>query len=427
MKTEICKGFRDLSTGEMKRFRVIEETFRNTCLKWGYQEVRTPTLEYLYLFTATGTLTPGLLNRVYSFLDWDGWSGERVVLRPDGTIPVARMYIDSITDEELARLFYVTNIFIFEETGKEAREKWQCGVELIGASSPLADVELIAMAAEVLRSLKLGDIGLKLSHAGVIKALLAGLGLSHEEQTALFDRILDGDITVLSKIKPEKVALGKTITALLDMKGESAGLLKNLKSLYAAGLPELKAPLDDFINIVNLLDNLGIDFQIDMDTGRGFEYYTGLIFHLSVNGESVGGGGRYNALIPFMSGKQIPASGFALYLDRLMYMISPPDVLYAPEKQDILVRVEADEPAAVKAGFALVNSIHETGNIAELSLVPHHRSDYAWTVDVKNTGLVLTNNKTRKKFTARNAAEIIKLLKNERANTHSITKRSSSR
>ena len=91
-----AKGTQDLSPEDMRRFRLIEGVFRDSCLKWGYEEVRTPTLEYLHLFTSTGTLTPSRLNKVYSFLDWDGWSGERVVLRPDGTIPIARLYIEDM-------------------------------------------------------------------------------------------------------------------------------------------------------------------------------------------------------------------------------------------------------------------------------------------------------------------------------------------
>jgi histidyl-tRNA synthetase len=96
MKVEKCKGFRDLPPQEMQKFRLIEGIFRDVCMRWCYQEIRTPALEYLYLFTSVGTLTPGMLRRVYSFLDWDGWSGERVVLKPDGTIPAARFYIESL-------------------------------------------------------------------------------------------------------------------------------------------------------------------------------------------------------------------------------------------------------------------------------------------------------------------------------------------
>ena len=193
MKVDRCKGFKDLLPEEMVCFRLIEDTFRDRCLKWGYREVRTPTLEYLYLFTSVGTLTPGMLRRVYSFLDWDGWSGERVVLKPDGTIPVARMYIENMAAQKIARLFYMTNVFMFDETGKKSRERWQCGAELIGVNSPMADAELIALAIEVLQKLGLKNIELRISHAGLIKALLAKLTLSHSEQDRIFDRILNGD------------------------------------------------------------------------------------------------------------------------------------------------------------------------------------------------------------------------------------------
>ena len=81
-------GMRDWLPDDMARFRKIEQAFQHVCLGWGYEEVRTPTIEHLYLFTSAGTLSPQMLGRVYSFLDWDGWTGERVVLRPDSTIPV---------------------------------------------------------------------------------------------------------------------------------------------------------------------------------------------------------------------------------------------------------------------------------------------------------------------------------------------------
>ena len=323
MRVQRCKGTRDLSPEEMTRFRLIEGVFRDCCLKWGYEEVRIPTLEYLHLFTSTGTLTPGRLNKVYSFLDWDGWSGERVVLRPDGTIPVTRLYIDSMEERELAKLFYVANVFIFEETGKETRERWQCGAELIGMGSAIADVELIVLTLEVLKRLGLNGIGLRLSHAGLIRALLAKLGLSLGEQTKLFDQILDGDVEALARVKLREPELRRALTSLLDLKGKSSGFLKNLKALFTLSLPELESPLDDFINIVDLLEALGCDYQIDLASGRGFEYYTGMIFQLFMGEENMGGGGRYDALIPLMGGKNTPASGFALYLDRLMSFVKP--------------------------------------------------------------------------------------------------------
>ena len=416
MRVQRCKGTRDLSPEEMNRFRLIEGIFRDSCLKSGYQEVRTPTLEYLHLFTSTGTLTPGTLGRVYSFLDWDGWSGERVVLRPDGTIPITRLYIDTMADRELARLFYVTNIFIFEETGKETREKWQCGVELIGANSTIADVELITLSLEILKSLGLENVELRLSHAGVIRALLAGFGLSPEEQTAVFDQILDGDTAVLTRLKAQAPELGQALTPLLDLKGQAPGFLRNLGALFNQDLPGFESSFDNFIGIVDTLDALGYSYQVDIASGKGFEYYTGVIFHLSAGDEVVGGGGRYDALIPLMGGKDTPASGFALYLDPLMNLVKPQLLPQNPVKK-ILVRTASRQPQAVKQGFGVAGRLREAGYIAELSIGNQPVADFRWTLDVQGQAPVftLTDNTGSKKFEPQNADEVLAILKKEGA------------
>jgi len=408
MRVQRCKGTRDLSPEEMTRFRLIEGAFRDCCLKWGYEEVKTPTLEYLHLFTSTGTLTPSMLGKVYSFLDWDGWSGERVVLRPDGTIPVARLYIDSMQDKGLAKLFYVTNIFRFEETGKEARDRWQGGAELIGVSSPLADIELIMLALEILSKVGIKDIELRLSHAGLVRALLARLELSPGEQTKIFDQILDGDIEALARIKPEKPELGRALSSLLDLKGKSSGFLKNLKSLFTQDLPELEPPLNDFVNIVDLLEAMGYRYQIDITSVRGFEYYTGVIFQLFIGEDKVGGGGRYDALIPLMGGGDIPASGFGLYFDHLMNLIEPA-TLAKPLAQRVLVKAE---PEVLKRGFALANYLREAGYVAELQLGGQEPANLRWRLDVQRKAplFVLTDQISHQKVEAQNASEVLKLL-----------------
>jgi histidyl-tRNA synthetase len=280
---------------------------------------------------------------------------------------------------------------------------------------------------EVLQNLKLGDVELKLSHSGLIRAMLSGLGLNHEEQTSLFDRILDGDIDALTKVKPKKAAVSKTISALLDLTGKSGGLLKNLKSLYAKELPELTAPLDDFINIIDLLESLGIKYQIDLDSGQGFEYYTGFVFHLSINGEHVGGGGRYDALIPLMSGKKVAASGFALYLDRLINMIAPA-LTPTAELPGILIKVIHNDGEAVKAGFNLADLIHRNGGKAEMDIGGKPPAGFNWIADVTKSPLfILTNRTNRRKYEVNNIAKVLKILQNEKTNKNRFTKRTSSR
>ena len=409
MRVQRCKGTRDLSPEEMIRFRFIEEAFRGCCLKWGYEEVKTPTLEYLHLFTSTGTLTPGMLGKVYSFLDWDGWSGERVVLRPDGTIPVARLYIDSMEDKGLAKLFYVTNIFMFEETGKETRERWQGGAELIGVSSPLADIELIILALEVLKKVGLEDIELKLSHVGLIRGLLLGLGLSPGEQAKIFDQILDGDVEVLARIKPGKPELDEALSLLLGLKGKSSGFLKNFKGLFTQNLPELDSSLDSFISIVDFLEALGYNYQIDIASGRGFEYYTGMIFQLFMGKEKIGGGGRYDALIPLMGGRNVPASGFALYFDRLMNLVKPATSAQ-PLAQRILIK---PEPEVIKQGFNMASCLREAGYEAQFKLEAQEPANLRWMLEVRSKAplFVLTDQVKHKRFELKTADEVLALLK----------------
>ncbi len=418
MKVQRCKGSRDLSPEEMRRFRFIEGIFIDCCLKAGYEEVRTPTVEYLHLFTATGTLTPGRLSRVYSFLDWDGWSGERVVLRPDGTIPIARLYIESMPEKELAKLFYIANIFIFEETGTKTRERWQCGAELIGAGSALADVELVTIAREVLSKLGLEGIELRLSHVGLIRALLVELGLKNAEQMKIFDQILDGNMEALTRIKPGRPELGRVLSSLLELKGKSSGFLQNFKALFNRELPKLEPYIDDFINVVSLLDTLGYDYQIDIGSGAGFEYYTGMTFHLFLGEEKIGGGGRYDALLPLMGGRSVPASGFALYLDSLMSRLTPATLNKRPSHR-ILVTGELE---AMKQSFTVVSYLREAGYVAELSLGTQQLADFRWTLSVQSKAplFVLTDQIKQRRFEAQTATEVLALLEAGGADKNSL-------
>lgn len=413
MRVQKSKGTRDFLPEEMRRFRRIEDTFRDVCTKWGYQEIRTPTVEYLHLFTAAGTLTPGTLSKVYSFLDWDGWSGERVVLRPDGTIPVARLYNDNLSKEKLARLFYVTNIFAFEETGKEDREKWQCGVELIGAGSTAADVELITMALLTLREIGMVNVSLKLSHAGLIRALLAGFGLSPEEQGKVFDQILDGDLAVLARLRGQTPELVRLLTPLLDLKGESSGFLKNIRAVFDRNLPEFAPVLDNFIAVCDLLTATGVKYEIDISSGRGFEYYTGVIFQLFAGDAKIGAGGRYDALIPLLGGKNIPASGFALYLPPLMDMVKARRTV--PET--VSITTTSNSPALLKTAFELAEKLHAAGFAAVLNPDVKATGKYRWRIEARalTPHFVLTGPSGKVKREVKDIAGVLRLMRVQNA------------
>jgi len=409
MKIQRCKGMRDLKPAEMQVFRLVEATCRDACLKWGYGEVRTPTIEYLHLFTSAGTLTPTMLGKVYSFLDWDGWSGERVVLRPDGTIPVARLYTEGQPDGGLARFFYAANIFIFEEDAAKTRERWQCGAELIGAGSALADAELIGLSLEILQKLGIKSIELRLSHAGLIKALLAKLGLSAEERDRLFDRILDGDAAVLEEAGGKNPGVVSALRPLLGLKGKAPGFLRNQRAVLAGSMPEVRPPLDDFLNTVAILDDLGIGYRIDLASGAGFEYYTGVIFQMYAGDEKVGGGGRYDALIPAMGGGDVPASGFALYIDRLMGLVKTEDLVKSTS-QRVLVRPAL--PETVKEAFKVAAGLRRAGYVVELDL-GEKRAIPRWTVEVGPSSLALVDAIKSRRYAMKSVEDILAKLEGE--------------
>jgi len=398
MKIQRCKGMRDLLPDDMLVFRRVVGICRDCFVKWGYREVRTPTIEYLHLFTSAGTLTPTMLGKVYSFLDWDGWSGERVVLRPDGTIPVARLYTERM--QGLARLFYTANMFTFE-TGEGNRERWQCGAELIGAGSAVADAELMALSMEIINKLGLKGAELRLSHAGLLKAILAKLQLPVEEQQKALDSILDGDTSVLVKVKKEAPELGKTLLPLLSLQGQSADFLRSQRALLQKMMPGIGSSLDDFLKTVSILDELGVKYQINLASGAGFEYYTGMIFHLLIGKEQIGGGGRYDALIPSMGGGNVPASGFALYLDRLLKLVKSDTSLTPPVKRVLVKSSDAKEI------FKTADALRQAGYIAELDL-DGQKAD--WTLEVKSGGALTLIDKTRKKTDINSIKDVIKLL-----------------
>ena len=164
----------------------------------------------------------------------------------------------------------------------------------------------------------------------------------------------------------------------MELEGKSSGFIRNLKALFSRVVPDMAPVIDNFIEIVELLDDIGYSYQIDMSSGRGFEYYTGVIFHLLSGEDKICGGGRYDDLIPLMGGGNVPASGFALYFDRMMGLIDLTNIVDSQE-MTIMVRTERE---AVKEGFRVANELRKAGYSVQYWLggqeIPHIR----WFIDI---------------------------------------------
>ena len=309
---------------EMRRFRAIEDIFRMTCLRHGYGEVRTPVIEKLHWFTGAGILSPDLMHKVYTFLDWDGWSGERVVLRPDNTVPVCRLFSEYFVKAGRARLFYVEDVFRYDEEQKTGGRHCQMGVELLGnfPSAHVRDVEVLVLLFDFLREINLPRVRLVLSHAGILRAYLKTLKLSREEEEDAFDLLMEGRMQELRKFCADRCGLSASggLSRLLELRSAKASFLANLKSLGKAS-PKFTAAVSELGKIAHLLESLGYSFEINAGIRKDLTYYTGVMFDVYAKDVLVGGGGRYDNLLEKFTGGKVGGSGFSLYVEPLMEMV----------------------------------------------------------------------------------------------------------
>ena len=300
-------GMRDLGPAEMARFRQIERTFLEATAAAGFSEIRTPTIEPLHLYTAAGTLSPQALDRVYSFLDWDGWSGERVVLRPDATVAVARWFGEQGGTEQ--RVSYVQPVYRFAADGD--REVWQCGVELFGVGASEADSELLLLARKTLAAIGIAEVTCDLAHAGLVRAVFAAAGLSATEQIDSYDRMLEGDPGVTEDLVATHPQGAAALRVLSEVDGTSVGYVNNLRATMLPVVPGVAGALDELEAAARALEGAGVAFRVRAGTARSFEYYSGLTFQFSAGGRACVSGGRYDGLAATIGGSDAPGCGWA--------------------------------------------------------------------------------------------------------------------
>ena len=167
------------------------------------------------------------------------------------------------------------------------------------------------------------------------------------------------------------------MTALLSLKGKSSSFLRNVKASFPKASPDFKSSLEDFLSITTLLDGLGHSYEIDMTAMHGFEYYTGICFQLLAAGEKIGGGGRYDKLVPLMNGGDVPACGFALYVDPMMRLLPPEK---RKGESGILVKGKEFAPEIAEKCFAVAESLRDAGYPAEIDFTGREESGFRWVV-----------------------------------------------
>lgn len=357
MQYRAPRGTNDILPADVWRWQAVEEKFRGICRLAGLSEIRTPGFEETELFTRSiGEVTDIVSKEMYSFQDR---SGRDLTLRPEGTAPIVRAWIENNLGAEglPTKLFYITSIFRYErpQAGRY-RQHHQFGVEVIGADDASVDAEMIGLAARFLGSvgaapwtLKINSIGMPASRAVYVQAL-------KESVTGVL-----GELCASCQARYEKNPL-----RMLDCKEPKCRELTK-------DVPDIAEYLDSesaahFEKVREALTALGLDFEVDPRLVRGFDYYTKTVFEFQVEGlgaqNTVCGGGRYDGLVEELGGPGTPAFGFGMGIERLLLTLEQRGATVGePPRADVFV-VRAGEGAQVE-GLALAEELRKTGLTAD--------------------------------------------------------------
>lgn len=302
----------------MEKRSFIENEIRRNFELWGFKEIRTPTFEYFdSLSTGTGS---ELRESMFRFEDK---SGRELALRAEMTSPVARMVATQLKNHLLPmKMYYLSPMFRYEEpqSGRQ-REFWQAGVELYGSSLPDADAEVIAMFINTLKRIGLNEVRVRLGHVGLFKAIVEEAGISLTEAAAIRRSIDKKDETGLEAALSE-VELSASMKEVFRTLPKLHGYLEDINKIRNMVQSEkVKNCIDNISDIIKILDLYGLYFDhvtLDLGIVRGIDYYTGAVFEGFIPdlGIALGGGGRYDELVEQFGGGAIPATGFAIGVDR---------------------------------------------------------------------------------------------------------------
>ncbi len=333
---QIAYGTRDFLPQEAWRKRVIENCLAALFAAWDYDEVITPTFEYLET-VAVACENNSYAQNMFKFFDK---TNRLLVLRPEMTTPIARVAATRLHDEDRPlRLSYLANVFRQEEyqAGRQC-EFNQAGVELMGGPGPAADAEVIALAVEAMTACGLGEFQISLGHMKFISGLMEESHLTLKQRQEIKQLLMSRDLVALREVVAVSGLAPEVQQVLLELP-----LLHGREELLAtarkiAHNAVSRRALDDLAQVFELLKNYGVAEYVEFDLGmiRDFDYYTGVVFegYTPGLGFPVCGGGRYDQLLAAF-GADAPATGFALGIER---------VLLALERQHI-------EPAAAEKGI----------------------------------------------------------------------------
>lgn len=347
------EGVRDIYDAECMQKLTVQEKVLKTLYCYGYQHIETPSFEFFDIFNKDrGSVSS---QEMFKFFDRDN---NTLVLRPDMTPAIARCVSKYFSEETMPlRLCYLERTFT-NNTSYQGRlkESTQTGAEMIGDDSSDADAEMIALVIDCLKAAGLKEFQVELGQVEFYRGLVEEAGLDEETQEQLRDLIENKNFFGVEELlnahplKPELKAVFLRLPELfgsIDQIRQARSLTTNKRARFA---------IDRLEKVHEIMENYGLSEYVSFDLGMlsKYQYYTGIIFKAYTygTGDYVVTGGRYDKLLQ-QFGKDAPAVGFGIVVDRLLMALASQGISLPVKKVNtmILFDVSARVPAIQLAKY----------------------------------------------------------------------------
>ncbi|MEL4898668.1 histidine--tRNA ligase [Crocosphaera sp. Alani8] len=351
-------GTRDILPEEIGYWQYVENIATQILSRAMYQEIRPPIFEQTSLFErGIGEATDVVGKEMYTFTD----RGDRsLTLRPEGTAGVVRAYLQNnlYAAGGVQRLWYCGPMFRYErpQAGRQ-RQFHQIGLELVGTGDPRGDVEAIALASNILKSLGLRSLKLDINSVG-----------DRSDRQRYREALVEYFLPYKEELDPDSQdRLERNPLRILDSKNERTKEINQ-------NAPNILQYLGDnsqihFEQVQQLLGDLGIEYNINPCLVRGLDYYTHTAFEIISDDlgaqATVCGGGRYDGLVEELGGNSTPAVGWAIGMERLIILLK--QLQSSPVRVPDIYLVSRGE-AAEAQGLILAQKLRAEGLTVELDM-----------------------------------------------------------
>jgi len=416
------RGMRDLLAEEAETLNFVISKAREIAQFYGYKEVVTPVVEPYELLSAKSG--EEIRSRMFIFKDL----GDRdVALRPEFTASIARLATTALkTEPRPLRVFSVGSVYRYDEPQRgRYREFWQSNFELMGSDKPEADAEAIVLTNSLMKAAGLRNYAFKIGNIGVIRGILSQENVEDKVQNAILQLMDKKEYNKALELVKQKNCR-KTLEGLLELKDdmpfETAEKIKN----YVTGYDKAEVAADNLLEILKLVTACGCPVEtVEPAFARGLEYYTGIIFEVTVPELDIalGGGGRYDRLIEVFGGESTPAVGVAHGLDRVALAMQMQKTTLSTRRAKTAVVIPV-KPELKAEALKISQILREAGISAEFEVMgrkigkaledaDRRKADYAVIVgerELKNAAVVLRDLAKREQSTVKIAQLIEKIM-----------------